>query len=151
MDALPADDAPTTESADSADPGIYLQVQRFYARQMQLLDDGRAEDWARTFVHDGVFAVGGEAVRGVADIARAARRTTDRFAAEGITRRHWIGMLTVDGKPDEVTARSYAVVLETPPDGDPVFRRSTVCTDILVREAGEWRVRHRTVTRDGLD
>ncbi|MGW5969654.1 nuclear transport factor 2 family protein [Streptomyces sp. NPDC055186] len=148
MDALAADDVPTTESAD---PGTYLQIQRFYARQMQLLDDGRAEDWARTFTRDGVFEVGGEAVRGAADIARAARRTTDRFAAEGVTRRHWIGMLTVDGKPDEATARSYAVVLETPRDGDPVLRRSTVCTDVLVREADEWRVKHRTITRDGLD
>ncbi|MEU5283456.1 nuclear transport factor 2 family protein [Streptomyces sp. NPDC020755] len=148
MNAFAADD----RRADGpADPGIHLQVQQFYARQMQLLDDGKAEEWARTFTDDGVFQVGGEAVRGASDIARAARQTVDRFDADGITRRHWLGMLTVDGKEDEVGARSYAVVLETPRGGDPVLRRSTVCADLLVREAGEWRVRHRTVTRDGLD
>ncbi|GAA2248292.1 hypothetical protein GCM10010145_14430 [Streptomyces ruber] len=151
MDTFPAAGGPATDSADAADPAVHLQIQRFYARQMQLLDDGRAEDWARTFADDGVFEVGGEAVRGATDIARAARRTADRFAADGITRRHWIGMLTVAGKGDEVTARSYAAVLETPRGGEPVLRRSTVCSDILVRVADEWRVRHRVVTRDGLD
>ncbi|MEV4738879.1 nuclear transport factor 2 family protein [Streptomyces sp. NPDC049555] len=145
--------AGTGAVADAAGTALYQQVQHFYAQQMQLLDDGHAEEWARTFTDDGVFEVGGEAVRGAADIAVAARRTTDKFAADGIQRRHWTGMLTVSGTAggDEVTARCYAVVLETPAGGDPVVRRSTVCADTLVRTGGRWQVRHRRVTRDGLD
>ncbi|MFG3496469.1 nuclear transport factor 2 family protein [Streptomyces sp. NPDC047928] len=191
VDALTKTETPVTEPADSA---VHAEVQRFYAHQMHLLDDGHAEDWARTFTDDGVFEVGTDAVRGAAGIARAARHTTDRFAADGIVRRHWIGMLAVttvrragtvaaeengagddsgpgegngpadrngsgndsgsgneNGPADEVVARSYALVLETPRGGDPVVRRSTVCTDTLVRADGVWRVRHRRVTRDGLD
>ena len=53
---------------------LYNQIQLFYAEQMQLLDAGRAEEWARTFTDDGVFATntGSEPVRGRAAIAAAA-------------------------------------------------------------------------------
>ncbi|WP_217707203.1 nuclear transport factor 2 family protein [Nonomuraea rhodomycinica] len=130
----------------------YAQAQHFYARQMQLLDAGSTDEWAATFTEDGVFEVGDSAVHGSQDIARAARKVADEFAAAGVQRRHWIGMLTVTpGDDGELTARSYALVLEIPTGGEVVVRRSTVCTDRLVSSDGQWRVKHRRVTRDGLD
>ncbi|MBP2702963.1 nuclear transport factor 2 family protein [Microbispora sp. RL4-1S] len=129
----------------------YVDAQHFYARQMQLLDAGSTDEWAGTFTDDGVFEVGDVAVRGSGDIAKAARETAGAFAAAGVTRRHWIGMLTVTPGPEGLTARSYALVLEIPRGGEVVVRRSTVCTDLLVRTGDRWRVKHRRVTRDGLD
>ncbi|MEU7181097.1 MULTISPECIES: nuclear transport factor 2 family protein [Streptomyces] len=141
----------TTDAASPNGSTLYLEIQQFYARQMHFLDDGHVEDWARTFTDDGVFEVDGNAVRGATDIVLAARRTTDQFAADGITRRHWIGMLNVTRDTDECSARSYALVLEIPRGGEAVIRRSTVCTDTLVREGDAWRVRYRRVSRDGLE
>lgn len=129
----------------------YVEAQHFYARQMQLLDAGSTDEWAATFTEDGVFEVGGTAVHGSGEIAKAARKVADEFAAAKIVRRHWIGMLTVTPEGEGLTARSYALVLEIPDGGDVVVRRSTVCTDRLVRSDGGWRVRHRRVSRDGLD
>ncbi|MDA0632762.1 nuclear transport factor 2 family protein [Nonomuraea sp. MCN248] len=129
----------------------YEEAQRFYARQMQLLDSGATDEWAGTFTDDGVFEVGDTVVRGAGDIAEAARKTAAQFAAAGITRRHWIGMLAVRPHPEGLTARSYALVLEIAEGGDVVPRRSTVCADLLVGSADGWRVKHRRITRDGMD
>jgi SnoaL-like domain len=134
--------------------GLYQDVQHFYARQMQALDSGATAEWAATFTHDGVFAAGGvpEPVKGREAIAAGAKAVADQFAAAGIQRRHWIGMLTVEPRDDGcVHARSYALVLEIPPGGDVITRRSTLCDDILVPSDGAWLVSGRKVTRDGLD
>jgi 3-phenylpropionate/cinnamic acid dioxygenase small subunit len=130
------------------------RIQHFYARQMQLLDSGRTAEWARTFTDDGVFDAGGqpEPVRGRSAIAEGAGQVAAKFAEAGIVRRHLISMLTVDPADDgTVHARSYAVVLEIPRGGDVTVRRSTVCEDVLVPAGETWLVRHRRVTRDGLD
>ncbi|MEV4175933.1 nuclear transport factor 2 family protein [Nonomuraea sp. NPDC049709] len=129
----------------------YEEAQQFYARQMQLLDSGATDEWAGTFAADGVFEVGDMVVRGADNIAEAARKTAKEFADADITRRHWIGMLAVDPHPEGLRARSYALVLEITAGGDVVPRRSTVCTDLLVGSADGWRVKHRRVTRDGID
>lgn len=133
------------------DPSRYLGIQRFYAGQMQLLDSGLIDEWTATFAVDGVFEVGGQAARGRDQIGPAARKVAQEFAARNITRRHWLGMLTADQDGDVVRACCYALVLEIPQGGDVIVRRSTVCDDTLVESDGAWFVRHRTVTRDGLD
>jgi 3-phenylpropionate/cinnamic acid dioxygenase small subunit len=141
---------PSLPAADD----LHVRIQHFYARQMQLLDSGNTAEWARTFTEDGVFEVGGlpEPVQGREAIEKGARQTADGFAEAGITRRHLISMLTVDPQDDgTLHARSYAVVLEIARGGDVTVRRSTVCTDVLVLSGETWLVRHRRVTRDGLD
>lgn len=154
MTLAPSNERTDRSGVDDVDGGAYAQLQHFYARQMQLLDGGDTAAWARTFTLDGVFAAGGvpEPVAGRDAIAAAAGGVAAAFAAAGVQRRHWIGMLTVDRHgPDTATARCYALVLEIPVGGEVVVRRSTVCDDDLVREGGEWLVAHRVVTRDGLD
>jgi 3-phenylpropionate/cinnamic acid dioxygenase small subunit len=145
--------APEVASPRGAE-ALYAQVQHFYARQMQLLDAGDTAAWALTFTSDGVFEAGGvpEPVRGRETIENAARATAAEFDRQGVTRRHQISMLAVDPADDgTVRARSYAVVLEIPRGGEVTVRRSTVCDDVLVPADGWWLVRHRKVTRDGLD
>jgi 3-phenylpropionate/cinnamic acid dioxygenase small subunit len=137
----------------AADSETYFQVQRFYARQMQLLDDGAAEEWADTFTADGVFAANAAPapVKGRENIAAAARSTTERLQADGIVRRHWLGMLDVRREAgDLLSVRSYALIVETPKGGQAGVRMSTLCEDVLVREGDDWLVRERKVSRDDL-
>jgi hypothetical protein len=142
-------DQQTPVTADS----LYIGIQHFYARQMQLLDAGRTAEWAATFTEDGVFAAGGvsEPVRTRAKISAGAEQVARQYAAAGIVRRHWLGMLSVELHDDEVHTRTYALVLEINPGGDVVARRSTLCDDRLERAGDTWFVKYRKVTRDGLD
>ncbi|GAA3108475.1 SRPBCC family protein [Streptomyces rectiviolaceus] len=133
---------------------LYVGVQRFYAEQMRLLDEQRAEEWAGTFTEDGVFEqnTGPAPVRGREAIADAVRRNLARLADTPQQRRHVFSMLTVEPGPEgTVRARSYAQVLATPPGGPTVLHVSTVCEDELVPDGGHgWRVRHRRVEHDGV-
>jgi 3-phenylpropionate/cinnamic acid dioxygenase small subunit len=143
--------APLTADAQGVE--LYLRVQQFYARQMQLLDSGLVTEWATTFTEDGVFAANAhpEPVRGRAAITAAARRTCEQLAREGVTRRHWLGMLTVQPDSDgTVRARCYALVFATPRGGQAALHLSTTCEDVLVVEDGDLLVRERSISRDDL-
>ncbi len=135
-------------------PGeLYRQIQQFYARQMQLLDSGAAEEWAATFTPDGVFSANAhpEPAKGREAIAAGARTAVAQLAAEQVVHRHWLGMLDVRPQNDgTVSARSYALVIRIPRGGMPVLWRSCVCEDVLVRDGAGWLVRERRVTRDDL-
>jgi hypothetical protein len=134
----------------------YVEVQRFYTRQMRLLDTAATREWADTFTEDGVFAANGlhKSVRGRENIATAAAGAARQRVAAGIVHRHWIGMLSVDRSgSDELTATSYALVIEVQQGGggEGKVHRSTVCVDVLVpAPGGGWAVRDRMVTRDDL-
>jgi 3-phenylpropionate/cinnamic acid dioxygenase small subunit len=133
--------------------GLHAQVHDFYARQMQLLDDGLVEEWAATFAPDGVFAANAhpEPVRGREAIAAAARATVDDLATRGVRRRHWLGMVTVDTRPDgALGVRCYALVIATPRGGQAAVHVSTVCEDVLVRDGHTLLVSDRRVSRDDL-
>lgn len=133
--------------------GTYLEIERFYARHLQLLDAGEAEAWARTFTEDGTFAVPTlpEPTRGRAALIAAVRRTAAELAEKGEKHRHWHGMITVDGRPDGAwDVVCYALVFASPRGGPSRLHRVCVCHDVLVREDGELRVRSRFVTRDDL-
>jgi hypothetical protein len=136
----------------AVDNDLYLDIQRFYARQMRLLDAAEVDEWAQTFTEDGVFAAAGlEPVAGRSTIATAAGEARARLAAAGHQHRHWIGMLTVErGDGETLIATSYAMVIDVPLGGDPKLHRSTVCTDELVSGPAGWLVRHRRVTRDDM-
>ena len=133
---------------------LYAGIQQFYARQMQLLDAGRAEAWADTFTEDAVFEANAhpEPVHGRRDIREAAAMAATQRAERGVQVRHWIGMLDVHpGEDGVVRVVSYALIINTPAGGGSQLHLSTTCEDVLVRDdAGEWQVSTRRVTRDDL-
>ncbi|MEU9731519.1 nuclear transport factor 2 family protein [Streptomyces sp. NPDC048002] len=134
--------------------GLYQRIQQFYARQMRLLDHGAVQEWADTFTEDGVFDQNVAApLKGRVDIAAASQKRVDQIVADGITRRHWLGMLEVDPQDDEgvVRTRYYAVSLATERGAvvPPRITASTYAEDTLVPSEGGWLVRYRRVTHDG--
>ncbi|MEU0301566.1 nuclear transport factor 2 family protein [Streptomyces sp. NPDC006175] len=145
-----------TAPLDTARPDIarlHGEVSHFYARQMQALDDGRTDDWAQTFTEDGVFLLHGghDRATGRAELAASSGKARAALAGQNVTHRHWLGMLTVDPRPDgSVAARCYALVIATAAGGSPAVHRSTVCEDVLVHDGDSWLVRHRQVSRDDL-
>ncbi|MGH3770151.1 MAG: nuclear transport factor 2 family protein [Pseudonocardiaceae bacterium] len=132
---------------------LYHQIQQFYAKQMQLLDEGLVGEWSESFAEDGVFAANAhpEPARGRAAIREAAQDAVTGLVVKGLVRRHWLGMLALDPRVDgSVLVRSYAQVLETPLGGPTVVRMSTVCQDVLLHDGQRWLVRERQVWRDDL-
>ncbi|MEU5314931.1 nuclear transport factor 2 family protein [Streptomyces sp. NPDC021562] len=144
----------TEQSRYGVGADVYHEIQHFYARQMQLLDDGRVVEWADTFAPEGVFAANAhpEPTRGRPAIAAAARAAHDQLAAAGVRRRHWLGMVAVDGQDgSKLHVRCYALIFEIPRGGQASLRLSTLCEDELEQAPqGGWFVCHRTVTRDDL-
>jgi 3-phenylpropionate/cinnamic acid dioxygenase small subunit len=138
---------------DAARASLYEEVTRFYARQMQLLDDGRVTEWAATFTADGVFAANArpEPTTGREAIENSARQATRLLADQGVQDRHWMGMVDVEQRNDgTVSARSYALIIRTPRGGPAGVHLSCTCDDVLVREDGRLLVSDRRVRRDDL-
>jgi 3-phenylpropionate/cinnamic acid dioxygenase small subunit len=150
-ESMPLTGNPALETA----PGLYCEIQLFYARQMQLLDAELPEEWAETFAEDGVFAANAhpEPARGRQAIREAAAKASAQRAEQGIRVRHWLGMLDVRPQADgTVHARSYALIINTPRGGTSQVQMSTTCDDVLVRGAdGDWLVSTRQVVRDDLE
>jgi hypothetical protein len=133
---------------------IYAEVQQFYARHMQLLDAGRAGEWAQTFAADGTFSVPTlpEPVRGREALTAAVQRSAGELAEARVIHRHWHGMLDVEpGADGTLRVRCYALIFATPSGGTPALHRTCVCEDVLIREGGRLVVKHRRVTRDDLE
>ncbi|MEV5880477.1 nuclear transport factor 2 family protein [Streptomyces sp. NPDC052101] len=149
-------DHTTQERPQAAAPAaLYTQVQQFYAHQVGLLDDLRAEEFADTFTADGVLVPSPAAspVRGRPAIAAALRAAHERrFGTEAVRRRHWHTMLRVETRPDgALTTRYYSLVLITRPwDPAPVMGPSSVVEDVLVHESGQLLTHERRVTPDHL-
>lgn len=144
----------STSAAPATGATLQAEVQQFYARQMHLLDNGKADAWADTFTEDGVFAANAhpEPARGRETIRAAAARAAAQRAEEGLQVRHWLGMLDVRPQEDgSVVALSYALIVNTLLGGSPQVHLSTTCEDVLVRgEDGGWLVSRRQVRRDDL-
>jgi SnoaL-like domain len=132
---------------------LHAEVQHFYARQMRYLDEGAVAEWAGTFVEDGVFAANGHPApfRGRDEIEAGARKAAQALAAQGIRRRHWLGMIEVAEQPDgTIRADSYALIIATPAGGQAAVQMSTSCSDVLVRRDGGFLVAERQVCRDDI-
>ncbi|KAA6212475.1 nuclear transport factor 2 family protein [Streptomyces albofaciens JCM 4342] len=145
--------APEQPSGVPVDAALHQEIQHFYGRQMRYLDEARVEEWAGTFTEDGVFVANAhpEPSVGRAAIAAGARKAAALLAEQGVQRRHWLGMLEADACDDgTVRARTYALIISTPRGGQAAVHLSTSCDDVLVREDGQLRVRHREVRRDDL-
>jgi 3-phenylpropionate/cinnamic acid dioxygenase small subunit len=142
--------SPSTTLIDAN--AVYVDVQRFYAQHMHLLDAGDAAGWAATFTEDATVQLPGRPgpVQGRADLETAVRATVAQLAERQETHRHWHGMVDVEpAGEDEVRVRCYALVFATRTGGDPWLHRACTCDDTLARVGGRWLVRRRKVTRDG--
>ncbi|AJC62149.1 nuclear transport factor 2 family protein [Streptomyces sp. 769] len=131
----------------------HSEIQQFYALQMQHLDSGEVLEWSETFTKDATFSGTPRRppVIGRADIAAATRRAVDAAAADGIQRRHWLGMVAVRAAADgTVHARSYATVIHTKAGSTPTVHLSGACSDVLVRSGTGWAVRSRHIVPDNL-
>lgn len=128
-------------------------IRQFYAWHMQLLDEGRIEEWAAAFTPDGVFAADGhpEPVKGRENIRAASRKVADGLADAGIVRRHWLGMSDIAPDGDRVRVRSYALVFQVSKQEGAALHASTTCEDVLVPgdAAGTWLISERVVRVDG--
>ncbi|MEO3930513.1 nuclear transport factor 2 family protein [Micromonosporaceae bacterium B7E4] len=144
---------PTVAVGVGSAADLHARIQQFYTRQMRLLDAGAAQEWADTFGDDGVFEqnVDARPLRGRAAIGAAAQRRIDALAADGMVRRHWLGMLQVHPSTDgTVRTRYYAFAMATRSDGRCPIYASTQAEDVLIPVADGWRVSHRTVRHDGV-
>ncbi len=147
-----AEEADAAEEYVSAE--LYARIQQFYHRQMGLLDDGRAEEWADTFTEDALFLepLRLEPLRGREAIRTSARARADRLAAEQLDFRHWLNMLDVRHLDDgSVFTRVYALPMRTPRGGGLDIFASVVCRDQLVAVGDGWQVRRREIHHDGAE
>jgi len=131
---------------------IYAEVQQFYARHIQLMDEGRAEEAAMTFTEDASMLSPpkiAEPIRGRAKLGTGLRKAADELTAEGVRYRRCHTMVAVEPQPDgQVFVRAYVQVIRTRRGGEAMLHAMCVCEDVLVREDGELKVRKRVVTRD---
>ncbi|MEV4754168.1 nuclear transport factor 2 family protein [Micromonospora sp. NPDC049559] len=141
----------TGEAEPLAGAETYAQVQQFYARHMHLLDAGAADEWARTFTEDGMFAPPSlpEPVRGRAALAAGLRESAARLARTGEVRRHCVMMIDVRPQSDgSLRVRSYTQVVATTPAEGSRLLLMCACHDVLVWQDGQLLVQERRVTRD---
>ncbi|MFC5827893.1 nuclear transport factor 2 family protein [Nonomuraea insulae] len=146
----------TQQSLTAARPAHehFQSVHHFLNRQMQLLDEGDAAGWAATFTEEGVFAqdTRPEGRKGRAMLAERMTHHVGVIRRRGLTRRHWLGMLTVDhGGDGTVRARYYAIVVDTPAGGEAALHLSTSCEDVLVPDGDSWLVSYRFIHHDNID
>lgn len=133
---------------------LYTRIQQFYHRQMGLLDDGRADEWAETFTEDALFLepLRLDPLRGREEIRTSARARADRLAAEELDFRHWLSMLDVRPQDDgSLLTRAYALPMRTPKGGRLDVFASVVCRDHLVAVGDGWQVRRREIHHDGAE
>lgn len=133
------------------------EVERFYARQSRLIDEGDARGWAATFTPDGVFDSPSypQPARGAEELEAFARGFRDNGIATATRMRHVITNVdVVTETPDAATVHAYLQIVATPQGHDSRLVRLTTITDQLVRRpdaeagAGGWLVAHRAVRRD---
>lgn len=143
-----------TEIGRFVSPQVFTEVHQFYVRQMNLLD-GAAPDneaWAATFTEDAVFEsnLDSKQLVGRPAILRSVRDSTAKIFAADLDFRHWIGMLDIEPREDDdLRTRYYALPMSTPRNGSLTIRNHTVGFDHLVRQDGQWLVRHRYLAADG--
>lgn len=141
----------TTKDRKALEPTRYASLLQFLNRHMQLLDEGRIEEWAAGFTQDGVFATEAvpDPVRGRADIVAGANHAKGQLSKDGIVRRHWLGMTEAHVDADGIiSARSYALTLQTTSQAQAVIRFFNICTDTLTqKDDGGWLIVSRSITR----
>ncbi|PXX59765.1 SnoaL-like protein [Nocardia tenerifensis] len=131
---------------------ICAEVGRFYARHVQLMDEGRAEEAADTFTEEASMVSPPKIstpIVGRAALAAGLRANADQLAADGIRYRRCYSTILVEVRDDgSVFARSYVQVIRTERDKGSYLHAMCVCEDVLVRTDGELKVAERVAIRD---
>ncbi|AJW41975.1 Cyclase [Rhodococcus sp. B7740] len=133
------------------DAGTIAEVQLLYGRQSHAIDSGRATEWAGTFTADGVFDSPSypEPETGRDRLIAFAQRFFDSASDANERRRHVITNIAVDlVSVDELAVDCYLQIMTTPRGGETRLVRFTSVRDRVVRVDDQWRIQHRTVTRD---
>lgn len=133
------------------DATIAAEVQLLYGRQSHAIDSGRATEWAATFTADGVFDSPSypEPEVGRDRLIAFAQRFFDSASDANERRRHVITNIAVDLVcVDELAVDCYLQIMATPRGGETRLVRFTSVRDRVVRVDDQWRVQHRTVSRD---
>lgn len=146
---------PTGPSARPfADPGLYAEITQFYAWHMALMDDREPDAWADAYTEDAVFEEPGrtDALRGREAIRASITRRAAELAEAGVVMRHWMSNLMVTPLPDgTLRAQYYSLAMRAPRGQRPDIFAHVVCRDVLVREGGQWFIRHRHIGIDALE
>lgn len=135
---------------------LYIQVQHFYARQMQALDNGRLEEHANTFTKDGSFALtpGAEPAVGPDAILEELRAFVKQFENNPTQLRHHFNQILLDPRDDgSIAATVYALIVQVRPNEQPEIGASVVLHDVIdVVDAtdGRFLLRSRSVSYDQL-
>ncbi|CAL9564284.1 hypothetical protein SUDANB120_04710 [Streptomyces sp. enrichment culture] len=130
---------------------LYAQVQHFYARQMQALDNGRLEEHAGTFTEDGSFALtpGTEPAVGPQAILEELRAFMKQFEGNPTQLRHHFNQIVLDPQEDgSLVSTVYALIVRTRPQEQPEIGVSIVLHDVIDTAGDRFRLRSRAVSYD---
>lgn len=128
---------------------LYVEVLRFYAGQMALLDSLDLEGYADTFTEDGVthHVHRGQKLEGRGALLEHARAALPRYRE--VVVRHWNDNYRMEQAEDgSVTVAYGSLVTLTDKEGQVRFESTYAVTDVLVRVDGRLRTRSRTLLRD---
>ncbi|MFJ1597404.1 nuclear transport factor 2 family protein [Streptomyces sp. NPDC088261] len=132
------------------DADQYVDIMRFYAHQMSLLDAQDVTGYVRTFTEDGVthHVHRGQKLEGRAAILAHATKALPHYRT--VVVRHWNDHYLVDETQDgEGFTVSYgSLVTLTDAEGRVRFESTFAVADVLVPVDGGLRVRSRTIVRD---
>lgn len=131
---------------------VCAEVDRFYARHIQAMDEGRVEEVVDTFT-EGVTLLSppkiSEPIVGRAALAAGLRRNAEQLAVDGIRYRRCHSMTDVKVRDDgSVFARSYVQVIRTERGKGSHLHAMCVCEDVLVRADDKLMVAERVVIQD---
>jgi DNA-binding IclR family transcriptional regulator len=119
-----------------------LAIRELTARYNRAIDEGRAEEWAATFVEDGVFEPSsGGRYQGTPALVEFARAFASRLSV-----RHCTTDALVDVEGDRANQTCYLLLIDRS-DGIRIMNTG-VYQDSLVRTPEGWRFVHRKVTVD---
>ena len=132
---------------------VRSEIQDFYARQVQAMDNGRYDEFAETFAEECEFtpikhqstAYGRQAiVDKLSDFAKT-------MFGSGQQRRHWMSMSIVDEvEPNTYEVVSYAIVTNTKAGEPPIVHWAGDIADRLVRGDDGFKVIRREVRSDSI-
>ncbi|MER6343679.1 nuclear transport factor 2 family protein [Streptomyces sp. NPDC001595] len=138
---------------ETVSSAFYAQVQHFYARQMQALDNGRLEEYADSFTKEGSFqhTPGVDPVVGRDAILAELRSFLKKYEDDPTRRRHYFNQMVLDPQDDgSVRSTVYALIVRVRPNERPEVWPSTVVHDVLDTTDGGILLRSRSVSYDQL-
>ncbi|GAB2718725.1 nuclear transport factor 2 family protein [Nocardia thraciensis] len=126
-----------------------IDVEQFYADQVQALDRGDLAAYAATFLPDAVFRIAGRrTLLGRAQIVDHSRTLRAERSARNAVQRHYMSNYSVDSTAAGALVRAIVLTVESAP-GQPARPTGIIsCEDILTLDTGgRYLVELRTAKR----